>query len=66
MLSVADTSLLSSAVDGIVLVVNGPHTSVGMIRETKDRIIESHGTITGIIVNRVMDGVGEYGYYEKR
>lgn len=66
MLSVADTSLLSSAVDGIVLVVNGPHTSIGMIRETKDRIIESHGTITGIIVNRVMDGVGEYGYYEKR
>jgi tyrosine-protein kinase Etk/Wzc len=61
-LNVADTHLLASNVDGVVLVVKGASTRFEAVVGAKNKILESKGKLIGAVVNNI-NPVKEDRYY---
>ena len=61
-LNVADTHLLASNVDGVVLVVKGASTRLEAVVGAKNKILESKGKLIGAVVNNI-NPVKEDRYY---
>lgn len=60
---VSDAILLSTMVDGVVLVVGGQATPKDIVRETRARLGYARAKILGVVLNRVDVQSGDYSYY---
>jgi len=65
-LGFADSIILSTFVDGIVLVVQGGKTPRETLQRTKDILYQVNARILGVVINRVDIGRGDYAYYYHR
>ena len=61
-MAVSDAVLLSTMVDGTLIVVNR-QTPKPLVRKARNRLKTPHGKILGILLNRVDTRAGEYGSY---
>jgi Mrp family chromosome partitioning ATPase len=60
---VSDAVLLSTVVDGVVLVVNSQQTPKDVAREACARLTYARAKILGVVLNRVDLRSGNYAYY---
>lgn len=60
---VSDAVLLSTLVDGVVLVVNGQKTPRHLVKETRSRLLYARAKILGVVLNRVDMQKSDYAYY---
>jgi capsular exopolysaccharide synthesis family protein len=60
---VSDAVLLSTLVDGVVLVVNGQKTPRHLVKETRSRLLYARAKILGVVLNRVDMQTSDYAYY---
>lgn len=65
-LGFADSIILSTFVDGIVLVVQGGKTPRETLQRTKDILYQVNARILGVVINRVDIGRGDYAHYYHR
>ena len=64
-LNVADTHLLCSNVDGVILVVKGAVTRLEAVIGAKNKILESKGKIIGAVINNINpEKEDRYYYYQ--
>jgi Mrp family chromosome partitioning ATPase len=63
--SFADASIISTEVDGVVLVVHSERNSRGVLRRVKDRLEAVGANIYGVVLNDVDLSTDDYysGYY---
>ena len=64
---VTDASLLSTMVDGVVLVVNSMRTPNHVVKEARSRLTYARANILGVVLNQVevrSRGYGHYYYYD--
>ena len=62
--AVTDAIVLSSQVDGVLLVVNSGRTPVQLARDARDKLARANAHLLGIILNRIKrDSNGYYHYY---
>jgi len=62
-LAVTDATLLSSQVDGVVLVVRSADTRVEIAQEAKEQLIKANARILGVVLNVVKISSRDYHYY---
>jgi capsular exopolysaccharide synthesis family protein len=62
-LEITDALVLSTRVDGLLLVVRGGKTPREVVRRASDRLQAVGGKILGVLVNAVDVRRSEYGYY---
>ncbi|MGH7774680.1 MAG: hypothetical protein ACREQA_20845, partial [Candidatus Binatia bacterium] len=62
-MAVSDAVLLSSMVDGVILVVDSQKTAKQLAREARSRLSNPHTKILGVLLNRVHGRNGDYYYY---
>lgn len=62
-LSVADTSLLANAVEGVILLVKGGQTRLEVIVRSKNKILEAKGKLVGVVVNNIEPEREDRYYY---
>lgn len=61
---VTDAALLSTAVDGTILVVASGHVAIEAAQRSKSLLENVNANIIGVLLNKIpMDGRGYYGYY---
>jgi len=61
---VTDAALLSTAVDGTILVVASGHVTIEAVQRSKSLLENVNANIIGVLLNKIpMDGRGYYGYY---
>lgn len=60
---VADAQLLGNLTDGVVLCAHGGKTPREMIARTRDLLVRSNVRILGVLINRLEEHGGAYGYY---
>ncbi len=60
---VTDAVLLSTVVDGVVMVVNSPETAKQLAREVRTRLMNFQAKILGVVLNKVDTRKGSYAYY---
>ena len=65
-LGFADSLILSSSVDGVVLVVVGGKTPRETLQRAKEVLHQVNAKILGVVINRVDMRRGDYGYYYYR
>lgn len=65
-LGFADTLIISTIVDGILLVVAGGKTPRETLQRTKEILYQVNAKILGVVINRVNIQRGDYGYYYYR
>ena len=65
-LGFADSVILSTAVDGIILVTVGGKTPRETLQRAKGLILQANAKILGVVINRVNIERSEYGYYYYR
>src|ERR1043166_5872911 len=70
-ISFTDASILSTFVDGVILVVHGGRSSRAVVRRTKQQLLDIGAHIYGIVLNNVKIEKtrdyyygGYYGYYD--
>lgn len=61
-LVVADATILSALVDGVVLVIRAARTKTDAMKQAKERLVNANARIVGTIMNAV-EGSGGYYYY---
>ncbi len=62
-ISFTDASILSTMVDGVMLVVHGGRSSRAVVRRAKQQLMDVGAHIFGIVLNNVkMEGTDYYGY----
>jgi capsular exopolysaccharide synthesis family protein len=61
---VSDAVLLSTIVDGVVLVVNTQETSKYVVKGARTRLSYARAKILGVVLNRVNLQSGDYVYYQ--
>jgi exopolysaccharide transport family protein len=64
-LPVSDGVLLSTMVDGVVLVTRGQHTPKDVVQRARDRLQYARAKILGVVLNNVNVNSGDY-YYQSR
>jgi len=64
-LSVTDARILSTLVDGVVLVIKGSETPKEAVQRTKRLLLEVHAHIIGTLLNNVNVRSADYYYYSK-
>jgi capsular exopolysaccharide synthesis family protein len=64
-LSVTDARILSTLVDGVVLVIKGSETPKEAVQRTKRLLQEVHAHIIGTLLNNVNVRSADYYYYSK-
>jgi len=63
-LAVADASILSTQVDGVILVIRSAVTKIELARQAKEQFIKANARIIGVVLNFVkMDSEGYQYYY---
>lgn len=62
-LPVTDAAVLSSKVEGVILVVRHGETKIELVRQAKERLELSRGRILGCVLNREKIKAQEYYYY---
>src|SRR5207248_9630048 len=66
-ISFTDASILSTMVDGVVLVVHGGRSSRAVVRRAKQQLLDVGAHLFGIVLNNVKlestDYYYSYGYY---
>ena len=65
-ISFTDASILSTMVDGVMLVVHGGRSSRAVVRRAKQQLLDVGANIFGIVLNNVkLESQGYYyaGYY---
>jgi Mrp family chromosome partitioning ATPase len=62
----ADSVILASVVDGVMLVVLGGKTSKEALQRAKESISQVEAKILGVVINRVDLQRSEYGYHYYR
>jgi len=65
-LGFADSVILSTAVDGVVIVVLGGKTPRETLQRTKEILCQVNAKILGVVINRVDIHRSDYGYYYYR
>lgn len=65
-LGFADSVILSTAVDGMILVSVGGKTPRETLQRAKDLLLQVNAKILGVVINRVNIERSEYGYYYYR
>jgi succinoglycan biosynthesis transport protein ExoP len=65
-LGFADSLILSTTVDGVVLVVLGGKTPKETLQRAKEVLYQVNAKILGVVINRVDVQRGNYGYYYYR
>ncbi len=65
-LGFADSVILSTAVDGMILVAVGGKTPRETLQRAKDLLLQVNAKILGVVINRVNIERSEYGYYYYR
>ena len=66
-ISFTDAAILSTLVDGVILVVHGGHSSRAVVRRAKQQLLDVGAHIFGIVLNKVKLEAEDYyyGYYSK-
>lgn len=62
-ISFTDASILSTVVDGVVLVAMAGKSSVALMRKFKQRLSNIGARIYGVVLNGITQDSVEYGYY---
>ena len=62
----ADSVILSSVSDGVMLVVLGGKTTREALQRAKDILLQVEAKILGVVINRVDIQRSDYGYYYYR
>jgi Mrp family chromosome partitioning ATPase len=63
-ISFTDSSILSTMVDGVMLVVHGGKSSRAIVRRAKQQLLDIGAHIFGIVLNNVkLEGNSSYYYY---
>lgn len=62
-LAVADASILSTQVDGVLLVVSSASTRIDEAREAREQFIKANARIIGVVLNKVKIPKNDYNYY---
>lgn len=57
-----DTSSVSQVVDGVVLVIDLDRSNRDALEVTRDQLEQANARVLGIVLNRVPDRLGQYGY----
>ena len=57
-----DTSAVSQVVDGVVLVIDLDRSKRDALEVTRDQLEQANARVLGIVLNRVADRLGQYGY----
>ena len=65
-LGFADSIILSTSSDGILLVVTGGKTPRETLQRAKDALSQVNAKILGVVINQVDIGRSDYGYYYYR
>lgn len=63
LLAVTDAQILSTKVDGVILVVKAESTKKNSLLQAKDLLNKVRGNILGVILNKVENKKGKYLYY---
>lgn len=61
--SVTDAVVLSSRLDGLILVVHAGVTRTQLVKEAKKNIEQAQGNLIGVVLNGVRYSSGDYRYY---
>jgi len=62
---VSDPVLLSTMVDGVVIVVDSQNTPKQLVRDVRSRLKKAHAKVLGVVLNRVDLRNGDYASYYK-
>lgn len=62
-ISFTDAAILSTLVDGVVLVAMAGKSSIHLMRQFKQRLNNIGARIYGVVLNGIKSGSVEYGYY---
>ena len=62
--SVIDASIISSYIDGVVLVVEAGGVNYQLLQKVKEKIVASNARILGVVLNKVDKSKNSYGYYK--
>jgi len=63
-ISFTDASILSTMVDGVMLVVHGGKSSRAVVRRAKQQLLDVGAHLYGIVLNNVkLEGSNSYYYY---
>ena len=65
-LGFADTAILSTSVDGVILVVLGGKTPRETLQHAKEVLHQVNAKILGVVINRIDIQRSDYGYYYYR
>ncbi len=65
-LGFADTIILSTVVDGLILVVVGGKTPRETLQQAKEALHQVNAKILGVVINRINIHRSDYGYYYYR
>lgn len=64
--SFTDGVLIASIVDGVLLVVHGGKSSRGVVRRSRQLLMDIGAKIVGVVLNNVTVGSHDYYYYHRR
>jgi len=65
-LGFADAAIISSTIDGVILVASGGKTPKETLQHAKEALLQVNAKILGVIINRVDIQKSYYGYYYYR
>lgn len=60
---ITDAGIISTYVDGTILVVASKEVDVEMAKIAKERLDKVNANMLGVVLNKFEDGSGSYGYY---
>lgn len=62
-LTVADATILSTMVNGVLIIVDAGNTRRGALHDAWDRLQQSNAPVFGVVLNRLKKSRGGYYYY---
>lgn len=62
-LAVADAAILSTQVDGVLLVISSANTRIDQAKEAREQFIKANARIIGVVLNKVKVEKHDYNYY---
>lgn len=62
-LAVTDASILSTLVDGVILVINASNTRTDLAREACEQFKKANARVIGVVLNQVKMDSSDYKYY---
>jgi capsular exopolysaccharide synthesis family protein len=62
-LAVTDAAILSTQVDGVVLVVSSANTRIDLAKNAQEQFIKANARIIGVVLNKIKVEKHDYNYY---